>query len=89
MYSSSFSSANNAMLSPSRQKDRTNIPESIQHKQLGLVSCKSNLVDRIVYQSHLRVQDWVHALEIQQVALSQGGNIVDIVNPGVARFEVG
>jgi hypothetical protein len=81
MYSSSFSSANNAMLSLSRQKDRTNIPESIQHKQLGLVSCKSNLVDRIVDESHLRVQHRVHALKIQQIALSQGRNLVDVVNP--------
>jgi hypothetical protein len=77
------------MFSPSRQKDSTNVPKSVQHKQLGLVSSESNLINRIVHESHLRVQHRVHALEIQQITLSQGGNIVDIVNPWVTRFEVG
>jgi hypothetical protein len=69
------------MFSPNRGGDRTNVPKSVQHKQLGLVSRESNLINRIVYESHLSVQYRIHALEIQQIALSQGGNIVDIVNP--------
>jgi hypothetical protein len=81
MYSSSSSSASNADFSSSRQEDRTNVPKTIQYKQLCLVSRESNLVDRIVYESHLRVQDWVHALEIQQIALSQRRHIFDVVNP--------
>jgi len=75
-----FYAAKTAMFFPKRQEDHINVPKSTQHKQLGLVSCESNLINRIVHKSHLRIQHRIDALEIQQVALLYGVDIFDIVN---------
>jgi hypothetical protein len=58
------------MFFPSRREDRTNVPESVQDKQLGLISREPNLINRIVHKPHFRIQHRVNALKIQQVALS-------------------
>ena len=51
------------------------VPETVQEEQLDLVGCEANLVDGIVDQMHLGVEDWVHVLETEQVALLDGGII--------------
>lgn len=54
------------------------IPKSIQHKQLGLISCKANLIDSIVDHLHFRVQHRVDAFEIKQVAALHVDDVVGV-----------
>ena len=65
----------------SRTPNETNMydpPETVEHKQLGLVSCEPNLIDGVVDQSHLRIQHRVHALEVQQVVFVPRNNLMAI-----------
>jgi hypothetical protein len=64
------------------------IPEPIQGKQFGLVSRKSNLIDRIVDQLHLRIEHWVDALQIQQISSLHIDNLVRISGWRLVRVDV-
>jgi hypothetical protein len=64
-------------IAPSRLQTN-DIPESIQHKQLGLISRKANLVDRVIHQLHSRIQHRVDAFEVQQVAALHADDIMGV-----------
>lgn len=61
-----------------RTKTSINLPETVEHKQLGLVSCKPDLVDGVVHQSHLRIQDGIYALEVQQIVFVPRNNLMAV-----------
>ena len=65
-----------------------NIPESIQHKQLGLVWCKSNLINRVIHQLHLRIQHRIDAFEIEQVTALHIDDVVGVSRGRVAWVDV-
>jgi len=54
------------------------IPKTIQHKQLGLISRKSNLINRVIHQLHLRIQHWINAFEVEQVAALHADDIMGV-----------
>jgi hypothetical protein len=65
-----------------------NIPEPVQHKQLGLVWCESNLINCVIHQLHLRIQHRIDAFEIEQVAALHIDDVVGVSGGRVARVDV-